>query len=63
MINNKRIIELRKEKNISRYMLAIKSNIPRATLRDIEKGITTNPRIETVKAIAKALEVDINEII
>ena len=62
-MNVKKIIELRQEKNLSRYALADLSGIPKATLRDIEKGTTKNPRIETVKAIAKALDVDINEIV
>lgn len=62
-LNINKIIELRKKKNWSRYKLSQVSDIPDSTLRDLEKAITDNPRIKTVIAIAKALNVDVNEII
>lgn len=57
------IDELRNNKALSRKQLSIISGVPETTIHDIEKGITDNPRIKTVQAIAKALNVDINEII
>lgn len=51
-----RINELRKEKGISIDELCIRSGIPKGTLSKITAGITANPTLDTVKALAKALE-------
>lgn len=58
-----KIINLRHEKGYSVYKLSKISGIPKTTLHEIEKGTNDNPRIKTVIALAKTLEVDINEII
>ena len=50
-------------KNISLYRLSKMTGISDSQLGKILNGITTNPRINTVKAIAKALDVSINEIV
>lgn len=50
-----RINEIRREKNISIDELSDLSGVPKGTLSKITAGITTNPTLETVKAIARAL--------
>lgn len=62
-MDKEKIINIRTSKNYSVYKLSKISGVPKTTIHDIEKGKNDNPRIKTVKAIAKALEVDINEII
>ena len=49
------INEIRKKKNLSVDELAELSGVPKSTLAKITAGITTNPNLETVKAIARAL--------
>lgn len=51
-----RINEIRKEKNISIDELSEKSGVPKGTLSKITAGITTSPTLDTVKAIARALD-------
>lgn len=50
-----RINTIRKEKKISLDELVEKSGVPKGTLSKITAGITTNPTLDTVQAIAKAL--------
>ena len=50
-----RINKIRKEKGISIDELCELSGIPKGTLSKITAGITTNPTLDTVKAIARAL--------
>ncbi len=47
-----------KSKKITQIELAEKSGIPLQTLRGIFSGKTLNPRIDTVQAIEKALEIE-----
>ena len=56
------IVKLRKEKGLKQIDLAIKLDMEDSALRRIEKG-RTNPTILTLKKIADALQVSINEII
>lgn len=51
-----RINDIRKEKKISIDELCARSGVPKGTLSKITAGITTNPTLDTVQAIAKALE-------
>ncbi|MBQ8698542.1 MAG: LexA family transcriptional regulator [Schwartzia sp.] len=51
-----RINEIRKEKNISIDDLCERSGVPKGTLSKITAGITTSPTLDTVKAIARALD-------
>lgn len=46
---------------ITYEMLSDKSGIPLATLKDIFRGATANPRIDTMKAITTALNIDNNQ--
>ena len=50
-----RINEIRKEKKISIDDLCARSGVPKGTLSKITAGITTNPTLDTVQAIARAL--------
>ena len=50
-----RITYFRKKQNMSIEELSIKSGVPIGTLSKISAGITKEPRLDTVKAIAKAL--------
>lgn len=51
-----KINEIRKSKGISIDELSVRSGIPKGTLSKITAGITANPTLENVKAIARALE-------
>lgn len=57
----KRIVALRKEKNMKQIDLAIKINIEDSALRRIESG-RTNPTIKTLLGIANGLDVDLREL-
>ncbi len=56
------IKELRKSKNISRYMLAKKANINRSYLIELENGAKTNPTFQVLYKIANALNVNVKEL-
>ena len=50
-----KINEIRKQKNMSIDELCEKSGIPKSTISKITAGITTNPTLDTIQAIARAL--------
>lgn len=52
---------LRKQKGMSLDELAEKSGVPIGTLSKINAGITKDPKLETVKSIARALECSLEE--
>ena len=56
------IIKLRKEKGFKQIDLSTKLNIEDSALRRIEKG-RTNPTIKTLFNIAKALGVDVSDLL
>ena len=62
-MNTDRLKQIMKEKNITKYKLALLTNISNSHISKIVNGNNPNPRINTVKVIAKALDVDIKEII
>lgn len=62
-MNIRKIKELMKEKNISIYRLSKETGISDSLLGKILNGKVENPRIQTVKQIAKALNVTIDEIV
>lgn len=55
--------KFRKKLGISQDALSKKANITFHTIAKIEAGSTPDPRIETVKKIAEALEVSIDELV
>ena len=50
-----RINDIRREKGISLDELCELSGIPKSTVSKITSGITTNPTLDTVKALARSL--------
>lgn len=62
-MNNTKLKKLMAHKNMSIYRLSKMTDIDDRSLGKIVNGKTTNPKIETLIKIAKALDVDINEII
>lgn len=63
VMNTRKIKDLMKEKNMSIYRLSKETGISDSLLGKILNGKVENPRIQTVKQIAKALNVAINEIV
>lgn len=59
----KKIKELRKKKGLTQEELAIKGNVAYTTLTKVENDVIKNPSFETVAAIAKGLEVTLDELI
>lgn len=57
-----RINEIRREKSISIDDLSEKSGVPKGTLSKITAGITTSPTLDTVKAIARALDCRLDDL-
>lgn len=61
-VNGVKLKKVRKEKGLTQKELAKISNIGEATLRNIELGIA-NPKLETIRKIANALDVDFFELV
>ena len=61
MIDTKKLIEKKKSLHLTFDELSNRSNIPKRTLEDIFSGRTQNPRIDTLKAIERALAVKEDE--
>ena len=57
-----RINEIRKSKNLSVDELCERSGIPKGTLSTITAGITTSPTLDTVRAIANALNCTLDDL-
>ena len=55
--------KIREEKGFSKMQLAKKSGISRKTIKDIELGYGKNPRLETMEALARTLEVSLEDLI
>ena len=62
-MNTRKIKDLMKEKNMSINRLSKETGISDSLLGKILNGKVENPRIQTVKQIAKALNVTIDEIV
>lgn len=62
-MNTRKIKDLMEEKNMSIYRLSKETGISDSLLGKILNGKVENPRIQTVKQIAKALNVTIDEIV
>lgn len=58
-----KISEIRENKNISISILSKKTSLSARTIQKIEKGEISNPRIDTVRKIAQALDVPIETLI
>jgi len=55
--------KFRKKLGISQDALSKRANLAFHTVAKIEAGSTPNPTIDTVKKLAKALEVNINDLL
>ena len=51
-----------KIKGLTAEMLSQKSGVPKSTINKITSGVTPNPRYETVKALANALDLNVDEL-
>lgn len=51
----------REKAQLTQAELSHLSGVPQAVISDIEKGITQNPRLETVKKLAMTLKFDITD--
>lgn len=56
------INSIRKEKGITTKMIAERADLPLETIQRILDGTTENPRLDTMKRIADALEVELWEL-
>jgi len=59
----KNIGRLRKSKGLSQEKLARLADVANNTLIKMESGKNQNPTLETLKKVAKALEVSVDELI
>jgi len=59
----KKIQELRKAQGFTQETLAKLAGINRVTLADLERGGERNPRLQTLRNIAKVLDVDLVEML
>jgi len=59
----KNIARLRKAKGLSQEKLARLADVANNTLIKMESGENQNPTLETLKKVAKALEVSVDELI
>lgn len=57
-----KINEIRKQKHLTIEDLSEKSNVPISTVKKICAGITTNPSLDTVIALAHALECTLDDL-
>lgn len=60
---SKNLKKLREKKGLSQDRLAKLADIANNTIIKIEQGENINPRLDTLKKIAKALEVSIDELV
>lgn len=63
MLQSTKIKQLREKKGLSQEKLARLADVSNNTIVNIESGKQTNPTIETVSKIAKALDVTIEELL
>ena len=60
---SKNIKKLREDKGLSQEKLARLADVANNTLIKMESGENQNPTLETLKKVAKALEVSVDELI
>lgn len=58
-----KVKKLREEKGLSQEKLARLADVSNNTIVNIEAGKQNNPTIETLKRIAKALEISVDNLI
>jgi len=55
--------ELREAQGLSQHALAKKTNVTPPYITMLESGVRTNPTIDTLKRLAKALKVPVTELL
>ena len=60
---SKNLKKLRERKGLSQDRLAKLADIANNTIIKIEQGKNINPRLDTLKRVAKALEVSVDDLI
>lgn len=58
-----RLRELRLARNFTQEQLARKARLCRPTISEIERGASTWPRLHTLKALSRALQVSIFDLV
>lgn len=58
-----KIAELKKKKGLTNEELSTLSGIPKGTVDKILSGVTKDPKLETLKAIARVLECSLDDFI
>lgn len=56
-----KIAEYKKKLNLTTEELSVRSNVPVGTLNKILSGATKDPKLETLKSIAKVLGLSLND--
>ncbi|MFZ5965640.1 MAG: helix-turn-helix domain-containing protein [Bacillota bacterium] len=62
MVNGKKIRELRKEKGYTSQDLAVRSNLSKSYIEELERGDKKNPSFSTVEKLADALNVLVDDL-
>ncbi|MBB6214659.1 transcriptional regulator with XRE-family HTH domain [Anaerosolibacter carboniphilus] len=62
MINGTKIRELRKEKGYTSLDLALRSNLSKSYIEELERGDKQNPSFATIEKLADALNVLIDDL-
>lgn len=62
MTISERLMKIMKERNISAYTLHKNSGLSRVTIRYIIRGISKNPRVDTLRALAKVLKCTVQDL-
>ena len=60
---SKNLKKLREQKGLSQDRLAKRADVVNNTIIKIEQGENVNPTLETLKKVAKALEISVDELI
>ena len=60
---SKNLKKLRERKGLSQDRLAKLADVANNTIIKIEQGENVNPRLDTLKKVAKALDVSVDELI
>lgn len=58
-LNGRKLVQLREAARLTQRELAIRSGLTERTIGDLERGGQTNPKLETLEALAKALGVGV----
>ena len=62
-LDGRRLRQLRKAAGLSQPRLAITAGLSVSAVTDIEQGVTTNPKLSTLEALAQTLGVDVADLL